>query len=745
MKKSHFHLAVFASPWLGLIGSVAFAQDNPNVPATQSESLTEIVVTATKRAEKIQDVPAAVTTLSSSVIANLGIQSFRDFEGLVPSLSQRDEGAPGIGTIILRGLNTGSEQSSNTAAYYIDDVPFSASGFSAFGDQVTPDPDLLDIERIEVLKGPQGTLFGADSLGGVIRIITKKPSLTTFGGSVSSEGVAVDGGGAGYSVRGSLNDPVIQDVLGVRVSAFYRHIPGYTDNIGTGTNNVNDGTIKGARLAILARPLENLSVELDGMTQDGTVNGFDYQYNVIDTATPLYGVRKFNDFFNPSASTTYHLESMRIDYDTPIGSLIANVGYGTFTAFRVNDWTAQTGPIPGFPANGGVEQITGPGIDKLSSEVRFVSKRLGPVEFIAGVFYTDEHNRIPFLIGGLDRQTLAPLPAPNYQLLGINQPSQYKEKAGYGDLTYYFTDQLDFTGGIRYGQNTEHTTDYYYGAFIGPPTTSIFDFSGSATTYLATLRWRPTATLSTYLRAASGYRPGGPQLNSMVPPGAQKTIDPDTVWNYEAGVKGSFVDGRIDTSIAVYHIDWKKVQLQSTCCGGFIFEGNAGAAEVDGVEIEMQARPTQSLRIGLNGAYTDARITQINAATSATIGAAEGNALPLTPRYAGALTLDYDLGIIGSFDSLVGATVRYQGTMHSSYPGDLINPDVIVPSYVPIDFRAQLRRDKYALQFRVENVTNRDGYTTIETAKAFPNDPNAETIGTVIRPRTYALSFTVDF
>ena len=529
------------------------------------------------------------------------------------------------------------------------------------------------------------------------------------------------------------------------MSAFYRHIPGYSDNIGTGTNNVNDGTIKGARLDVLAQPLEQLSIELDGFTQDSQVNGFDYQYDVIDTATPLYGVRKFNDFFNPSAEATYHLASLRIDYDTPIGSLIATEGYGTFTAFRRNDWTAQTGPIPGFPANGGVEQITGPGIDKLSTEIRFMSKRLGSVEYLAGVFYTDEHNRIPFLIGGLDRQTQAPLPAPNYLLLGINQPSQYRENAGYGDVTYYFTDNVDFTGGVRYGRNTEHTVDYSYGAFIGPPTTAIFDFSGSATTYLATLRWRPSSTLSTYLRAASGYRPGGPQLNTEVPPGAQKTILPDTVWNYEAGVKGSFVDGRIDTSLAVYHIDWKKVQLQSTCCGGFIFEGNAGAAAVDGVEIEMQARPIKSLRVGFSSAYTNARITQINAATSETIGAAAGNALPLTPKYTGALTVDYDVGSIGPFDGLVGATLRYQGTMHSSYPGNQINPDVIVPSYVPIDLRAELKKGKYAVQFRIENLTNCDGYTTIETAKAFPNQPNAETIATVIRPRTYGLMLTVDF
>ncbi len=744
MTRHYFGAATAASFLMLCMGSVGSAQDVPGATSAGSESLQEIVVTS-KRMERAQDVPTAVSTLGSSQIETLGIESFKDYEGLVPSLSQRDEGAPGIGTIILRGLNTGSEQSANTAGYYLDDTPFSASGFSAFADQVTPDPDLLDVDHIEVLKGPQGTLFGAGSLGGLIRIITKKPSLTEFSGSVTTEGDSVDGGGGGYSVRGSVTDPLIQDVLGVRAAAFYRHNPGFTDNLGTGTKNVNDGTEKGARIALLARPTSALSIELDGFVQDTTADGFDYQYNKIDTAVPLYGVREFKDFFNPSATANYRLASLKLDYDLSTGTVTADVGYGSFTAFRINDWTDQNGPVPGFPANGGVAQTTGPGIDKFSTEVRFVSKRLGRIEFLIGLFDTVEHNRIPFLISGLDRDTLAPLPEPNYLLFGIHRHSLYEESAAFGDLTYYFTNDLDFTGGVRYARNTEHTSDFFYGAFVGPPSVALYDFNGSATTYLATLRWRPTSALSPYLRVASGYRPGGPQLNSIVPPGAQKEILPDTVWNYEAGVKGNFFDGRVNSSFDVYHIDWKHVQLNSTCCGGFIFEGNAGAAAVDGVELELQARPIKPLKVGFSMGYTNARITEISAATSATIGAAAGDALPLTPRYTAALTGDYTYQISGGLEGNLGSTVRYEGTSHSSYPGNLINPDVIVPSYVPIDIRAGLHYAKYLLQFRVENITNRDGYTTIETAKAFPNDPMSETIASVIRPRTFILSLTTDF
>ena len=730
---------------LGYLPITVSAQSVNNAAIASQDTLTEIIVTATKRDERAQDVPTAMSAIGSNEIQKLGIESFRDYEDLVPGLSQRDEGAPGIGTVILRGLNTGSEQSSNTAAFYLDDAPFSASGYSAFGDQITPDPDLLDVDRIEVLKGPQGTLYGAGSLGGLVRIISKKPSLDDFSGSVTAEGVSLDGGGSGASVRGSVSVPLVPDELAVRASGVYRRLPGYVDNVGTGHDNVNDGTIKGGRIALLARPTSNLSIEFVGLVQDIAVNGFDYQYNITDTAIPLYGERKFSDFFDPTASSSYRLASTTIDYDLSVGSLIATASYGTFTGYRDNDNTSQQGPVPGLPADEGIATSTGPDIKKFSSEIRFVSKRIGPFEYLAGFFYTNEHNGIPYAIRAYDRETRVPLPAPLNLLFAIDRHSNYIENAGFGDLTYYFTERLDLTGGVRYSSNREHTSDYFTGFLNGPPALALYSFSGNDTTYLATLRWRPTDTLSTYLRAASGYRPGGPQLNSVVPPGAQKTISPDTDWNYEAGIKGSFYDGALRADFDVYHIDWKNVQLNSTCCGGFIFTGNAGAAKVDGAELELEARPTKSITLGFTAAYTNARITEISPSTSATIGADAGNALPLTPKYTAALTADYTLPLSNGMQASFGGTARYRGIMNSSYPNDLINPDVIVPKYLPIDFRTALKFAKYTAQFRIENITNTIGYSTIETAKAFPNQPDAETIATVLPPRTYILSLTVDF
>ncbi len=208
-----------------LLGAgAAYAQDLAEASSTADTADGDIVVTASKREERLRDVPSAVTAISGKNLENLGVQSFRDYASLVPGLSQRDSGAPGLGTVILRGLNSGAQQLTNTTAYYIDDMPFTASGFVSSGSLVTPEPELAEIDRIEVLKGPQGTLYGASSLGGLIHLVTKKPDATAFSGSVRGELSAVEGGGTGYMLRGSVNVPIVRDKLAVQATGYYRSV-----------------------------------------------------------------------------------------------------------------------------------------------------------------------------------------------------------------------------------------------------------------------------------------------------------------------------------------------------------------------------------------------------------------------------------------------------------------------------------------------------------------------------------------
>ncbi|MGH8211510.1 MAG: TonB-dependent receptor plug domain-containing protein, partial [Steroidobacteraceae bacterium] len=195
----------------------------------KGEQLEEIVVTASKRAdETLKEVPGALTALTGKTLDTLGIVDFQDYLPYVPGLSSNPSGTtgtPGTYNVILRGLNTGSSQATATVGYYLDDMPLTPSAANSTGGQYAPDPTLGDVERIEVLKGPQATLYGASTLGGIIKIVSKKPDLTTFSGDVSVGGVTVGDGGPGYSARGAVNIPLIQNVLAARLSAYDREDP----------------------------------------------------------------------------------------------------------------------------------------------------------------------------------------------------------------------------------------------------------------------------------------------------------------------------------------------------------------------------------------------------------------------------------------------------------------------------------------------------------------------------------------
>lgn len=270
----------------------------PAQPDAETDNDTDIVVTATKRAERLRDVPAAITVINNETITRAGIQDFRDYASLVPGLSQRDLGAPGVGTIILRGLNTGSQQTTNTAGFYLDDAAVSSSGYLGVGALFTPNPDLGDVDRIEVLKGPQGTLFGANSLGGLVRIVSRPPDSHVLSGSVRGEASATAGGDMGYSGRGAVNVPLVDGVLAIRASGAYRRIGGFADNVGTGDENVNRSNIYGGRLALRASPMDGLTIDLVSFLQNTDSVGIAGQDNVSATLRPLYRRYAYNTFAN---------------------------------------------------------------------------------------------------------------------------------------------------------------------------------------------------------------------------------------------------------------------------------------------------------------------------------------------------------------------------------------------------------------------------------------------------------------
>ncbi|MDT9601012.1 TonB-dependent receptor [Sphingosinicella rhizophila] len=711
----------------------------------------EIVVTGSKRDQRLQDLPSAATVISNETIVTAGIQDFRDYASLVPGLSQRDFGTPGLGTVVIRGLNTGPQQTSNTAAYYLDDAPVTASGPFAIGSFFTPSPDLGDVERIEVLKGPQGTLFGANSLGGLVRVISRSPDLDDFAGNVRAEISDTYSGDVGYSARGVVNIPLAQGKAAIRASGSFRHIGGFADNVGTGTKNANESDIYGGRLALRFQPIDNLTIDAVAFLQNIEATGGAGTDHITGTLTPEYGKYKYNAFADLPSNIKYRLFSGSVDYDFGPISWITTVSYGDLETNILADYTEIYLPfVAGFvPPDTLVRGNVSPSTEKWTAESRLVSERLGAFEFILGGYYTKEKSFYRTVVNLLNPTTMQLLPGIFGDLLRTGTSDEYEEIAGFGNLTFYLTDSLDVTGGIR----LIHLKDVSTGglpvdgiaasSFFVPRAPSTFSNSENPITYLATLRWRPTDRISTYLRAASGYRPGGPQVGANLPPDAQTEILSDTTWNYEAGIRGSFLGNKLAIEASVYRIDWDDIQL-STLSGGFVLRGNGGSGKVDGFELAATARPTRFLTISGSLGYTNARLTQIDPAASVVLGAVAGDKLPLTPEFTASLLADHRIPLSTSTDATIGGTLRYQSDMPSGFPGDPLNPNINIPGYATVDLRGGVDFGRFSLQLRADNIFNKLGYTTVTTNKVIASIP-VSTVGTTIRPRTFTLSLSADF
>lgn len=742
----------------------AVPADSPSTKTAASNSNEDIVVTASRRSERLRDVPSSITALDGATLEKLGARDASSYLALVPGVSLRDFGTPGEGTLIIRGLNSGSQQLTNTAATYIDDAPFSSSGYLSVGALLTPDPDIADLDRIEVLKGPQGTLYGANSLGGLVRIISKRPELTTFSGTGEIEGSTTDGGADSYLIHGSVNVPIVNDQLAIRVNGVYRRIGGFVDNVATGDKDANWSTIKGGRASLRWKPAQNLTIDLGGMLQDIHNNGASVQQDVSGTLTPLYGRYKYSSLLDTPSNLKYRLGTASVDYDMGAVSIIGTGSYAQYRTDLPADYSTSYLPYlrlasplyaAALPADGLLLGNTSPNMNKWTGEIRAVSRRLGPVEFVAGGFYTDERSVYNTTVTAKDANGqnlsgnfLTGVPLAN--LLITTTTSHYKEIAGFLNGTFYITDNFDVGGGVRLAHNSESAVLGGPGAvtFYVPRATTDYHFKDTVATYLATVRYRPTSHISLYARAASGYRPGGPQTNSQAfdadgrpLPGVQGFINPDTTWNYEGGIKASF--GKFSIDASGYHIDWKNIQLNSLY-GGTVLGANGGDARVNGFELAMTARPGRYTTFSANVGYTDARMTKVDPSVQAYLGVVKGDRLPLTPTWTVNLIGDQIIPLSDTMKGDIGATVHFRADMPSSFPGATSDPNIQIPSLATVDLRAGVTFGRFGVQVRADNVFNAYGFSSASTPRLYAGQQVPTGI-TVIRPRTLSLAITAGF
>ena len=726
-----------------ILVSVASAETVTTATASDSGTdrtiLEEVVVTATKRAESIQEVPTAVTAITGDEIQQQGLAQFTDYMQLVPGLTQNNSGAAGHGLVILRGLSTGNTQSSSTVAFVIDDIPFTANTSAGDSSLITPDPDLADVERIEVLKGPQGTLYGASALGGIIKIISKQPTTDGFSADVHVDGSTVDHGGNGGGVRASMNIPLVTDVAALRLSAFERTDPGFMKNVETGASDANKTNISGGKALLKIEPTANFNILVSGLIQNLHANAGAQVETNSATLAPTYCRYCYAAPVGYIFDTQYRLGGIVMNWTVPFGTLTNALSYGQYKDSQTAENLAFGFINAQLPVSPDTVAIATPrpSMEKVTEELRFATIRFDNFEGLAGLYFT--HERSGYDIALTDRvpPSLAAAPAPFDNILTVNTSPLYKEYAAFTDLTYYFLPALDFTIGGRIAHDEQSAQTDSDGILIGPATQTIFSSTENPATYLATLRYRATDYLDTYARFATGYRPGGPQLTSG--PGIPASFKPDTTKNYELGAKGRWFDGRLTSNLAIYYIKWNDIQLNETI-DGLTVTGNGGAATSKGVELDMAYLPFRGLSTQLTASYDHA---YSDVAVPA-VGALSGDTLPFAPRFAAAALADYDFPLTAAVNGNVGATYSYQGSRPTSFSQDPLNLNVQLPGYGTLNLRAGADWSKYSAQLRINNATDKYAYTTSSVSNIFPGQGvPAQSI--VLTPRTLVLEFNAKF
>ena len=424
--------------------------------------LEEIVVTAQKKTENIQNVPETVNVIIAQQIADLGAKQLSDYAATVPGLQIDSAGAPGQQTISIRGISTGNQLfGSATAAFYVDDVPIGSSSPYAYGAGFGLDLLPYDLSRLEILEGPQGTLYGASSLGGLVKYVMTTPNLSDISFRLGGDASNIEHGtGTGGSARGAANIVLVPDQLALIVSGSHSYTPGYINNFVNGQQGLNDGSQDGGRISLYWRPTDHLSVNL-GVLYNASDFNSSGRVPVTTTGSPLYGryeAEAYEPFFQDASTTLY---SANIKYDFGPVNLTSVTGYSeTTNKIRWNYFS------PLFQALGLLAEPTDiiP-VNKFSQEVRLASTDTGRFQWTLGDFYTEERAQLNEHITAYSLSALPTLQhaAPFDPLDDIARPSVYQEEAVFGNATYLLLPQWDVNGGFRYSHNDQRVFTYGLG------------------------------------------------------------------------------------------------------------------------------------------------------------------------------------------------------------------------------------------------------------------------------------------
>jgi iron complex outermembrane receptor protein len=750
----HFVVKVATAGFL-ISSAVAWAD------STQPGALDEIIVTASKRDEKLHDVAMSVTALGADELTLRQATGFLDWAAQVPGLSLQTSD-PAFSRLILRGQNVGSVGA--TIATTVDDIPFFMSGAQADGAFFSANVDTYDLQRIEVLRGPQGTLYGAAAEGGIIKYVTNLPNLNKFEGAVSVGGETVDGGSNAGNVKGMINVPFWDNKAALRVSAVESGIPGWIDNPQLGASNINSGSSYSIRASLLVQPVSDFTARVTVFEQHLRVTGDQFVEAVGSAnpaAPPANQFAQVGNFVNNTAlpyeeDNELKYAAVNLAYDFHWATLMYAGSYGRFNLHFSQD-ESNANLAPGFTYGDFISGLYGQPalmqgnqveyVHKFNQELRLTSDPGNTIfgqgfDWQVGGYFTHEQTTLTQPYQALDATDPATVLSP--ALGGAIIPGDYLERSFFADVTYHFNTAFDLELG---GRNTDVKQNSQVNTFCcilyGPSNTN-FPAQYTAqndTTWSVAPRWHVNEDTLAYVRVATGFRPGGPNLPTPTLPNPP-SFKSDSTKNYEIGFRTDLFDKTFSIDMAVFYIDWKDLQILSivqTPAGPVGINGNSSSATSKGVEWNFSWRPISGLSVGLLGSYTDAYLT----ADAPGLGAFSGEKLPYVPNVSSTLNVDYKWPAFADWSAYVGGSESYTGTRYTGFSPSVtvIEPHVKLPVYNTLQLHLGLDNGHYNAELYGNNLNNSKGITD------YNNSGGANQTGLVafIQPRTIGIEVGYKF
>jgi iron complex outermembrane recepter protein len=724
---------------LGSVGSF-LSYESKAADATQpsDDALVTIVVTAEKKEEKLQDVPMSITALGGKSLDNLQYRSFSDYAAMVPGLSITSS-QPGYTNLSLRGQNAGGVGS--TVAVYLDESPFGSSSALLNGSILSGDFDTWDLQRVEVLRGPQGTLYGANSEGGLLKFVTAPPVLGTFSGAAEVTGESVDHGGSGGDIRAVLNLP-LGDKVALRVGGFKQDVAGWVDDPSRNKVDENDGHKYGGRVSLLAEPIDSLTIRLTASSQQSDYNGTPGVDTSNATLRPAVGDLQQERYIAEPSSFQYKNYNATINWDAGLFSILSTTSYGILNSDAISD-ASNVALAPGVTYSdllGGLGASLDNLVDlkKFTQEVRVSSPATNFIEWQAGAYFTREQGHLFQHLNPLSIPSGASLVGSVGTLEIATLDSIYKETSGFGNVTVHILPQFDIQAGGRYSKNEQVATESLTGLLATPPQEFSTPSSGHVWTYSVAPRWHIDADNMLYFRWATGWRPGGPNaLPPIAPPDVPREYGADKTNNLELGIKSTLLSGLLSIDAAVFHVDWTNIQLLEQVDNTGI-NGNGGKAKSQGFEWTVGYVPVHGLTMQWTGAYTDAKLTT----DAPGVNGVTGDPLPYAPKWSTSLDSEYTAPAFADYKYFVGATWSYVGARSTVFGSDeTMLLQVRLPGYNTYGARAGFDNDRWRWTVYGKNLSDSRGISNYTSSGA----PGLNGSASIIQPLTFGVTLSTRF